>query len=35
MTDIEQLDLFSPAQRRERVVDWQMPAPVARAAMTL
>jgi len=35
MTDIDQLDLFSPAQRRERVVDWQAPAPVARAAMGL
>lgn len=35
MTDIDQFELFSPAQRRERVVDWQVPAPVARAAMTL
>ncbi|KQT27440.1 MAG: PaaI family thioesterase [Bradyrhizobium sp.] len=35
MTDIDQFKLFSPAQRRERVVDWQVPAPVARAAMTL
>lgn len=35
MTDIDRLDLFSPAQRRERVVDWQVPAPVARAAMGL
>lgn len=35
MTDIDQLNLFSPAQRRERVVDWQAPAPVARAAMGL
>ncbi|RTE88916.1 MULTISPECIES: PaaI family thioesterase [Bradyrhizobium] len=35
MTDIDQLDLFSPAQRRQRVVDWQAPAPVARAAMGL
>jgi uncharacterized protein (TIGR00369 family) len=25
-------DLFSPALRRERVVDWQAPAPVAKAA---
>ncbi len=35
MTNIAQLDLFSPAQRRERVVDWQVPAPVAKAAMGL
>ncbi|MHC2280740.1 hypothetical protein ACVME8_007383 [Bradyrhizobium diazoefficiens] len=35
MTDIDQLDLFSPTQRRERVVDWQVPAPVAKAAMGL
>ncbi len=35
MTDIDQLELFSPAQRRERVVDWQAPAPVAKAAMGL
>ncbi|OAF13858.1 PaaI family thioesterase [Bradyrhizobium neotropicale] len=33
MTDIDQPDLFSPARRRERVVDWQVPAPVAKAAM--
>jgi len=30
-----QLDLFSLAQRRERVVDWQVPAPVAKVAMGL
>src|SRR6478735_7675660 len=35
MTCNDQLDLFSPAQRRERVVDWQVPAPVAKAAMGL
>lgn len=35
MTNIDQLELFSPAQRRERVVDWQAPAPVAKAAMGL
>jgi uncharacterized protein (TIGR00369 family) len=35
MTDIDQLDLFSPAQRRERVVEWQVPAPVAKVAMGL
>ena len=35
MTHNDQLGLFSSAQRRERVVDWQAPAPVARAAMGL
>lgn len=35
MTDIDQLDLFSPAGRRERVVEWQVPAPVAKVAMGL
>lgn len=35
MTDIDQRELFSPAQRRERMVDWQAPAPVAKAAMGL
>ena len=35
MSDIDQLDLFAPAARRERVVDWQVPAPVAKAAMGL
>ncbi len=28
-------DLFAPHLRRERVVDWQAPGPVARAAMTM
>jgi uncharacterized protein (TIGR00369 family) len=32
MATIEIADLFSPATRRERVVDWQAPWPVARAA---
>ena len=35
MTEPDQFDLFSPAQRRERVVDWQVPAPVAKVAMGL
>ncbi|MCK1735325.1 PaaI family thioesterase [Bradyrhizobium sp. 138] len=35
MTRTDQLDLFSPAQRRERVVEWQAPAPVAKVAMGL
>lgn len=35
MTEPAQLDLFSPAQRRERLVDWQAPAPVAKVAMGL
>ena len=35
MTSNDQLDLFSPAGRRERVVEWQVPAPVAKAAMGL
>lgn len=35
MTELAQLDLFSPAQRRERVVEWQVPAPVAKVAMAL
>ncbi|MGX4805399.1 PaaI family thioesterase [Bradyrhizobium guangdongense] len=33
MTDADQPDLFSPARRRERVVDWQAPMPVAKMAM--
>jgi uncharacterized protein (TIGR00369 family) len=33
MATIEIADLFSPATRRERVVDWQAPGPVAMAAM--
>ena len=28
-------DLFSAAERRERVVDWQAPGPVAKAAATM
>ena len=28
-------DLFSPGLRRERVVDWQAPAPVAKAAAAM
>jgi uncharacterized protein (TIGR00369 family) len=32
MTTIEAADLFTPASRRERVVDWQAPGPVAKAA---
>ncbi|MDE5443602.1 hotdog fold thioesterase [Bradyrhizobium sp. CSA207] len=35
MIDIDQGELFSPARRRQRVVDWQAPAPVAKAAMGL
>jgi hypothetical protein len=35
MTSNDQLDLFSPAGRRERVVEWQVPAPVAKVAMGL
>ena len=32
MTTIETVDLFSTALRRERVIDWQAPGPVAKAA---
>jgi uncharacterized protein (TIGR00369 family) len=32
MTTIDTADLFSPATRRERVVDWQAPGPAAKAA---
>jgi uncharacterized protein (TIGR00369 family) len=32
MTTIDTVDLFSPATRRERVVDWQAPGPAAKAA---
>ena len=32
MTTMEADDLFSPAARRERMVDWQAPGPVAKAA---
>src|SRR4029078_9046036 len=31
----EPADLFAPALRRERVVDWQSPGPAARAAMAM
>src|SRR5882757_835524 len=32
MTTTDTADLFSPATRRERVVDWQAPGPAAKAA---
>ena len=32
MTTSDVIDLFSPAARRQRVVDWQAPGPVATAA---
>lgn len=35
MTEHDQFELFSPERRRERVVDWQVPGPVAKAAMGL
>jgi uncharacterized protein (TIGR00369 family) len=35
MTMRETADLFSPAMRRERVVDWQAPGPAAKAAATM
>lgn len=35
MTRHDQLALFSSTQRREHVVDWQAPAPVAKVAMGL
>jgi uncharacterized protein (TIGR00369 family) len=35
MTMAETIDLFAPALRRERVVDWQAPGPVAKAALGL
>jgi uncharacterized protein (TIGR00369 family) len=35
MTALDTLELFSPTLRRERVVDWQAPGPVAKAAMGL
>lgn len=35
MTASDTHELFSPTLRRERVVDWQAPGPVARAAMGL
>ena len=35
MTMLETADLFSPAMRRERVIDWQTPGPAAKAAATM
>ena len=35
MAESARPDLFSSAQRRERVVDWQVPAPAAKVAMGL
>src|ERR1700676_4583075 len=35
MTMSDTVDLFSPATRRERVVDWQAPGPVAKAAAAM
>jgi uncharacterized protein (TIGR00369 family) len=35
MTAADTIDLFSPAQRRERLVQWQAPGPVASAASQL
>jgi uncharacterized protein (TIGR00369 family) len=35
MTMLDTADLFSPAMRRERVVDWQAPGPAAKAAATM
>jgi hypothetical protein len=32
MTTIDTADLFTPASRRQRVVDWQAPGPVAKTA---
>src|SRR5262245_53842185 len=32
---LEGTDLFAPHLRRERVVDWRAPGPVAKAAMTM
>ena len=32
MTMTDTVDLFSPTLRRQRVVDWQAPGPVAKAA---
>jgi uncharacterized protein (TIGR00369 family) len=32
MTIVDSADLFMPASRRERVVDWQAPGPVAKVA---
>lgn len=33
MSLTDAVDLFDPATRRQRVVDWQAPGPVAKAAM--
>ena len=35
MTMTDTVDLFSPETRRQRVVDWQAPGPVAKAAAGL
>jgi uncharacterized protein (TIGR00369 family) len=35
MTIMDSVDLFSPASRRERVVDWQAPELAARAAAAM
>ena len=35
MTVTDNIDLFATASRRERVVDWQAPGPVAGAAATM
>ena len=35
MSESSQPDLLSPTLRRERLVDWQVPAPVAKTAMGL
>jgi uncharacterized protein (TIGR00369 family) len=35
MTVVDTADLFSPALRRERVVDWQAPVAVAKAAAAM
>jgi len=35
MTTIEPADLFTPALRRERVIDWQAPGPAAKAAAAM
>ena len=35
MTTTDIADLFSPATRRERLVDWRPPGPVARAASAM
>ena len=32
MSTVDSVNLFSAAERRERVVDWQAPGPVAKAA---